>query len=311
MKKILPINEQPDFREVHTSAYMLSILKTSNAFSNKWLLKNCIPIFFAEKFSHTISYAYHPLWFLKFFNSRISFYYYRKDIIGKIKKYIDAKYYVILCVNERYIPYRDAYNNKDFYHDILIYGYDDSDRMFYTIAYDDTGKYCSHEYSFNQIEMAHRTHPDRFYKFYALKVNLNYNFDCFSVKELAKRINRYLKPLRNNKGINAYKSFRKELIEAYELNYDDVDIRGFRLMMERTEALKLMSKYFTIDCSIQDDINALSQLTKSLFYLALKFNVTQNKEVLSSLIENYDKTVKFERDFFIKLLSSINDIREK
>ncbi len=307
MSTVLPIDENPEFSEVHTSAYMLSILKTSNAFANMWLLKNCIPIFFAEKFSHTISYEYHPLWFFRFFNSRISFYYYRKDIIKSIKKYIDKKYYVILCVNERYIPNRTAYDREDFLHDILIYGYDNNESTFCTIAYDNTGKYCSHKCFYNQVELAHRTHPEHFYKFYALKVNENYNFNFFSIKELNKKISRYLKPVKKNTGINAYKLFRKELIEAYNFNYNDVDIRGFRLMMERSEALELMGTYFSIDSAVENDINILSQMSKALFYLALKFNITQNKEVLYRLILNYDKTVNFEQNFFNRLLSDIKD----
>lgn len=311
MKKILPIDEHPEFKEVHTSAYILSILKASGLFSKKWLLKNCIPIFFAKKFSHTLSYAYHPFWFFVFFKSCISLYYYKKDIIKRIKQYIDLNYYIILCVNERYIPYRKAYKNRDYYHDILIYGYDEKNESFYTIAYDDAGKYCTHTISFNQIEMAYRNHPDRFYRFYALKVNKNYDFDSISVKSLLRRIKRHLRPIRNNRGINAYKHFRKMLLEAYEFDYKEVDIRGFRLIMERAQALKLLNEYFVIDSSIKNELDVLVQLSKSLFYLALKYNITQSRDILFSIINHYDETIKIEQDFFSKVLSEGNNIQEK
>lgn len=46
--KILPIFDTPELREIHTSAYMLSMLHTCKNFSEKWILKNCInPYLFA------------------------------------------------------------------------------------------------------------------------------------------------------------------------------------------------------------------------------------------------------------------------
>lgn len=303
MKKILPIDEQPDFREVHTSAYMLSMLKPSDLFSDKWLLNNCISIYFAKKFNNTISYDYHPLWFLKYFKSRISFYYPNKNITAKIKKYIDKGFYVILFVNERYIPYRYAYNKRDQFHDILIYGYDEA--SFYTIAYDNENKYCSHKCLFSQIEIAHKTHPDRSFKFYALKVNKKFNFDRIRIKTIYKKIWQYLNPTKNNEGINSYVLLREKLLVSTNRNLK-IDIRSFRLIFERAKALRLVNKYIISDKSVEKQISNLIKNSEILFYLILKYNETMEKSLVSKILDRYDEYVEQDFEFFSKLLDIID-----
>lgn len=303
MKKILPIDEQPDFREVHTSAYMLSMLKPSDLFSDKWLLNNCISIYFAKKFNNTISYDYHPLWFLKYFKSRISFYYPKKDITAKIKSYINKGFYVILSVNERYIPYRYAYTKMDRFHDILIYGYDES--SFYTIAYDNENKYCPHEYLFSQIEIAHKTHPDRSFKFYALKVNNNYKFNRMHIKTIYKKIQQYLNPNKNNKGINSYVLLREYLLSSTNTKLR-IDIRSFRLLFERSKALKLVNKYILSDQSIENQISDLIKNSEILFYSVLKYNETMEDSLVPKIIDRFDMYVEQDFEFFSKLLVVID-----
>ena len=50
------------------------------------------------------------------------------NIIEKLIMYIDRGYYIYMELNEYYIPNRPAYKNHNFYHDLLIYGYNKSNQ---------------------------------------------------------------------------------------------------------------------------------------------------------------------------------------
>ena len=135
MKKILPICESPQCLDLHTSAFPLSILNADSRFSERWLIQNLIPIEYAKRYGNVLTYDLPLFWFWKCFNFKISLHYPGKDVIKTICKRIEQGYYVFLCVNEKYIPERAAYQLYNFKHEILIYGFCDEDQTFYTIAY--------------------------------------------------------------------------------------------------------------------------------------------------------------------------------
>ncbi len=110
--KILPIFDTPELREIHTSAYMLSMLHTCKNFSEKWILKNCINIYYANEFNEVLTYSYSAIWFLKYFKSHINLLCPIEKVIDKIKHEIDKDFYLIICVNEFYIPNRRQVYNR-------------------------------------------------------------------------------------------------------------------------------------------------------------------------------------------------------
>jgi hypothetical protein len=68
MKRILPVDEKPEMREIHTSAYMLSMLNMYEHFSKKWILQNSINIVYSSMYSGVLTYKFSSVWFLKYFN---------------------------------------------------------------------------------------------------------------------------------------------------------------------------------------------------------------------------------------------------
>lgn len=302
MCKILPIDDNPNFREVHTSAYILSILKPTSFFSDAWLLNNAISIYNARKFGDTMSYAYPNLWFLYYFKSKISPYYFKKNIIGKIKKYIDSSYYVVLCVNEKYLPYKTAYSKNDFCHDIMIYGYDHE--FFYTLSYDETGKYCSHKYLFSQIDKAHLEDPRHKFMFYGLKPNPHYPFSYINKNFILRKIRNHIKPHNSYSGINALKS-AFENIDTKKAGNNFIDIRNFRLIWERAKALALLKNFFVISNPIKEELIAQEKLAEKLFYLVLRYNISSDDKTLQNIKAVFSSYIEHEIDLFENILISL------
>ena len=65
-------------------------------------------------------------------------------------------------LNEYYIPNRPAYKNHNFYHDLLIYGYNKNNQNFSTIAYNKDGLYKSQLISFTNIIEAYCNYKSKY-----------------------------------------------------------------------------------------------------------------------------------------------------
>lgn len=90
-----------------------------------------------------------------------------------VKKCIDHELYVVLNINEQMLPYRRAYNQYYFRHDIIIYGYDEGKREYITAGFNEEMKYCEQIFTFKEIEKA----------YYSMKNEWDYEFFLFSYNE--------------------------------------------------------------------------------------------------------------------------------
>lgn len=77
-----------------------------------------------------------------------------ENLNSVIKESIDSGYYVILNVNEEFLPNRQAYKSHYFRHDLLILGYNDNDQ-YITVGFDRNMQYSEVCYDFCIIEEAY------------------------------------------------------------------------------------------------------------------------------------------------------------
>lgn len=78
-----------------------------------------------------------------------------QDLHQIIKEALSEGCYVILNVNERHLPCRDAYGKYIFRHDLLIYGFDEEERCYLTLGLDHQYHYRRQEYPFSTVETAY------------------------------------------------------------------------------------------------------------------------------------------------------------
>ncbi len=302
--KILPIFDTPELREIHTSAYMLSMLHTCKNFSEKWILKNCINIYYANKFDEVLTYSYSAIWFLKYFKSHINLFCPHEKVVDLIKHEIDREFYLIICVNEFYIPNRMAFGKNYFGHDILIYGYDDEKRTFNTIAYNSSGKYQTAAIPFDLIKKAFLSHREHSYKFYALKPKQNYSFGKIKKSYLIKSIQNFLNPKKSNKGINALYTLLSGVENKIKQN-DSLDLRSFRTVKERANALCLFCDYLDLSEDLIKMLKSHCISTGLLFNIAIKYNITQDLKTAEKLLEKLTKIIDEEIIIFRSLYEMI------
>ncbi|MCD1257407.1 hypothetical protein B5M42_000970 [Paenibacillus athensensis] len=88
------------------------------------------------------------------------------SVVGTFKRYLDLGYYIDTYLNEQYVPFREAFKrNQPYYHDNLLYGYDEQQGCFQLAGYSPDGKYVTGTISFDALETAYRTCPaEKYYK---------------------------------------------------------------------------------------------------------------------------------------------------
>ena len=301
MFKILPIEKEPSFRELHTSAYPLSILEASNTFSKKWFIQNFVNIAFKKEYDNALTYVRPYFWFWNCFKVKYSLHYPLKNVIKKVKDFLDKDYYVFLCVNEEYIPERIYYKNAYYNHEILIFGYDDELNEFDTIAYNDKRKYDTQKVLFTDIDKAFRTDHEHLYKFYALRINPKYNFYQTSISSMKRGIKRYLHTKHSRKGVNAYQYLYKYVKPSLEKN-EQINMRSFRMLKERAQVFALIPEFFEINDSLNSLLKNNVHISESLFLMVLKWNRSINPNLIESILQCINTYMENEKEFFTEFL---------
>lgn len=93
------------------------------------------------------------------------------NIINYIENAIKSDKYLYLCLDEYYIPKRKAYNKYHFYHDVLVYGLDSQNEIFYLCGYDDNMNFNFSECSYSNMKDASPNNIE------LLSINKNYNYN--------------------------------------------------------------------------------------------------------------------------------------
>lgn len=78
-----------------------------------------------------------------------------KDILGFIINKINSGYYVIMFVDEYYLPRKSSYMSNHFMHQLMIYGYNNDTSIFKTIGFDEKKEFRNDDYTYEQIQQAY------------------------------------------------------------------------------------------------------------------------------------------------------------
>lgn len=76
-------------------------------------------------------------------------------IIEFIIEKINMGYYLIIFMDEYYLPGKASYNSSHFVHQLMVYGYDNDKKVFKTIAFNNINEFTVFEYEYNQLEQAY------------------------------------------------------------------------------------------------------------------------------------------------------------
>ncbi len=231
------------------------------------------------------------------------------SIINFIIEYINNDNYVHTMINYFYVPVSPRFNRAHLHHDILIYGYNLIEKVFYVSDFFHKGKYGFEEISFCDFEKA--------YLLNNLTTNLDYlnnlvycysiNKKCdykFNINNITYSIGAYLNATvseywlmynSDNKsniafGYEIYASLRNYIAkQMYHKAF--IDIRPFYLLYDHKKIMTLRIKYlykkgFFVENYHKniDHFYNIEKQTEAIINLLIKYNMLKTDELIKKIV---------------------------
>ena len=225
-----------------------------------------------------------------------------------LKTLISDENYITGYCNERYISSKAAYEKHDYMHDYLIYGYDEIESIFYSLGYTNSMHYEEYKIPYNDfVNSILFTNTDQI-EFNAWKYNKNNNYSL-NLNNVIKDLEEYALSIYSGDGWkNSYLfglNAMKALSECFKQT-ENVDIRYTRAYMEHKYLMLQRLEYIekTKGCNISKCIKTYKEIYKStiiIHNLSIKYNITQNKKLLDSILSYMCEIWEYEN-------KNINDI---
>lgn len=229
--------------------------------------------------------------------------------IESIKNYIDNNKYVEIILNGKYLPFVNV--DKDKFHDWLIIGYDDEEKRFigygYTKSKEGVNRYSKVFINYADFVSAI---PAKTIKT-GFENNIMYNH-VFQIdtNKLNERVNKnkirrilalYIIPFPptffNILVFKRYESYLKNH------NVEKVDLKNFLTLYEHSKILDIYIRdYLNVSKTIRTEYqNIILKKIYFLIIMAIKYNFTNDKKILSDIC-NQMKLIQKNEKMFIKII---------
>lgn len=244
------------------------------------------------------------------------------DIISFLINCITYGYYVVIELNEFYIPAYDNYQKRQQYHPALIYGYDKNSKIFYACDNFQNRKFRNETISFEDIEKGYL-----YDQFCCVKL-LKATSDVFSeqhplfLKTVIDNINTYTSTYHKDFKFVTQCSFKEESyqgIEVYRkvslvlnrIENDDgyIGVRDLWVIYDHKKILCLLMEYIRDTYLILNigiylkEIEDIKINSKILVNLLIKYNITNNKSILRKMNKILENIYNHE----YRLLTNLKD----
>lgn len=229
--------------------------------------------------------------------------------IESIKNYIDNNKYVEIILNGKYLPFVNV--DKDKFHDWLIIGYDDDEKRFigygYTKSKEGVNRYSKVFINYADFVSAI---PAKTIKT-GFENNIMYNH-VFQIdtNKLNERVNKnkirriltlYIIPFPPTFfNISAFKRYESYLKNH---NVEKVDLKNFLTLYEHSKILDIYIRdYLNVSKTIRTEYeNIILKKIYFLIIMAIKYNFTNDKKILSDIC-NQMKLIQKNEKMFIKII---------
>lgn len=229
--------------------------------------------------------------------------------IESIKNYIDNNKYVEIILNGKYLPFVNV--DKDKFHDWLIIGYDDDEKRFigygYTKSKEGVNRYSKVFINYADFVSAI---PAKTIKT-GFENNIMYNH-AFQIdtNKLNERVNKnkirriltlYIIPFPPTFfNISVFKRYESYLKNH---NVEKVDLKNFLTLYEHSKILDIYIRdYLNVSKTIRTEYeNIILKKIYFLIIMAIKYNFTNDKKILSDIC-NQMKLIQKNEKMFIKII---------
>lgn len=323
-KYVLPFSIDVEMRMYQDKAFPLGIIKANLNDYDIWLcgkLINCV-----YKYSGVFDVIDDDLWSINdglafvqnIYVAPESLAFSGFDLIEFNKSMLRTGHYITGTYNEYYIPGKHAYLNYDFNHDYVIFGYDDSTKVFKSATYLPNSMYGYVDITYDDYLQAvtmnkiSRANVDYF------QINSSY-VPNIEVTALVSKLKDYLYCKKNGQtvddrvfGVNVWSELAKYVLsvkENIDLRYGRMYMEYHGLMLKRIQVLKKLG--YIDNAILEQKYQELYHCASQVHHSFIKYNLTHKSDLLeriSSLINNTTNEEKKLIEVLIKDLAGREDI---
>lgn len=231
------------------------------------------------------------------------------DIVSISKEMIDHGYYVTGLCNELCVKGKASYKKYDYVHDYLIYGYDDDVHAFKAAGY-----MTNHRYEFYDLDYSDYYDSLKTFCFDRLsihfhRININYQ-PKIDINKIKNNLIDYLFSKRDGKtentenkyGIVIWDELKNQILNSHE---KILDTRSFKVLAEHkmimNKRLLLLAEKGILPIDLGVEYGKVVENAKLVYSLSIKYNVTNNVDLLSNMAYRIEKLCEQE----ISILSRI------
>lgn len=340
-KIILPIEVNPPIKSFLHHGFYNSIILARNDTIMPFLFNQYIQLVYRpyKRFIDEERLDYYFKW-TDNFNDNLQYFDYEinyKDtllinnisIVDYVRNMIKLAYYCILPVNEYHIPKKHIYHRGYFFHDLMVYGFDDSSEMFYILGYTYQNIYSATQASYSELENSFLdTKENGILTSVKTKEHI-YTLDLRIITKLLEEyylsINTYEKYRISNiwcldeyyknakYGLDAVKSLKSFLDNVANGSFDP-DKRVLYLLHEHKNFMLLRLKYlqdYNILKGIDNIIEEYSSVEKNALVamkLFLKFYIKNDKEDIGKIKKYIDRIIESEESLLPLILEKLKEV---
>lgn len=224
--------------------------------------------------------------------------------IDFIKTVLDDKNYVTGYCNEKYISAKKSYMREDYMHDYMIYGYNDDEKIFYSLGYTSSMQYETYTISYGEFVSSILVNNDVDIEFNMWRFNdaKIYELDLDSIISIEKDLEEYMSSTYSGEnwkddyvfGMTAMKYLRDYFSEA-----EYIDIRFTRAYMEHKylmlTRLEQLAKVTKSDFTEWIDAYKLIYDNATLIHnLGIKYDITGNTKSRGKVVSLMDEILTRE-----------------
>ena len=238
------------------------------------------------------------------------------DILSLIRKLLACHQYVSGIYNEEFIPHRFAYGVKYYSHDFLLIGYNDIDRIFYSVAYLKNGKYQRFEIPYENMMDAVTSleSPKVALAAWAYNTEATYPLD---LQRIAVGLEDYINSENSLKqynhpmacfGLSGILELKNYFVREAESG--NIDLRYTRGLMEHKYFMQrrieyLLSQGYLNRETFKTCSSDVYHLSEKVHLLGLKFSMTENRTIIGGIEKNMDDMIKIEKEYLPQVLEQV------
>ncbi len=239
------------------------------------------------------------------------------DILNFVKKLIDAEFYVTGMYNEKYILGKRAFNEYDYWHDYILYGYDDEKKVFYSAGFMENGNFEQFEVPYkNFLTSINNEDKNISFNLHQFNKNAPVKFNVIRITNLLKDyINSTTKVghrLNGYYGIEANIKLKEFLKKCCECDEDfEIDLRYTRAFMEHKFFIRLAiyslyeKNWLELTQKQLDKIEDVYKKSQLIHLLGLKVNISNNRNLVDKIVEHFETIEKVELELLPMIISKL------